>query len=143
MAEQGAEVADDRDNRKGVEGGDIHLLDHMRQESRLRQDFQLDEAGRRLQDDRFQGSAPMYLTRGEDVADRDGEQEAPGERGPPPPDSTGEGEGSATDNVVAVIDRLKERVKVLNGPAGLGRGDEDDRVRAIGHPLLDRLRPAD
>ena len=143
MPQEGAQVVGDRRNLGSGEGGYLDLLDHLRQKRRLRQDLQVDEAGCRLENDRFQGRAAVEPAGGKDVANRNGEQEAPGKRGPPAPDPAQQGQGTATDGMVAVIDRFQERIKVRRGPAGFGRGDEDNRVETVGQPLLDRLGPAD
>ena len=143
MTKQTAQVMGDLDNRRRFEGRDIYLLNHLCQECRFGQNLQVHQPGHRLKDDRLQCLTPMDSTGREDVADRQREQEPPEGGFPPPPDSTHEGQGTPTDDMVAVINRFQERVKMRGGPASLGRGDEDDRMQTVGHPLFDGPGPTD
>ena len=80
---------------------------------------------------------------GEDVVHGQCEQDSPGESREPPADAPARPDRPSTDDVVAGVDRLEERVEVGGGPGLGGRRHQDDRVRPVGEPLLQGLAPAD
>jgi hypothetical protein len=84
----------------------------------------------------------MHPTGREDVENRQGEQDPPWEgREPSAPTPSGWRRASA-DDVVAMVDRLEERVEVGDRPFLEGRRHQDDRLGPAGQALFQRLVPS-
>lgn len=81
--------------------------------------------------DRLQFVAPVHATRGINVSNRNREDEPPRKRArrfrQTPPDA----EGPSADDVVAMVDRLQERVEVRRRPRIPSRRDQYDRMRSL------------
>jgi len=69
-----------------------------------------------------------------------GEEDPPGQGCEPPPDLPAR---PLADDVIPGVDRLQERVEVRRRPGLGGRRDDDDRLRAVRQPLLQRPTPPD
>jgi hypothetical protein len=96
-----------------------------------------------LRHEPLQGLAPVHPAGREGVEHRQGEEDSPGEGCQPPPGIPARGRRASADDVVAVVDRLQERVEVGDRPFLEGRRHQDDRLRTAGQALLERLVPAD
>jgi hypothetical protein len=106
-------VAADRDEIAPGDGGsdrffrrrDRRLVEQLAQEGRLGQELDVEERRLRLQRDRRQLFAAMEPVRGVDVADRDGEDQLPGEPAEPAAELRGSFHPPPADDVVAPVDR--------------------------------------
>jgi hypothetical protein len=88
----------------------------MAQEGRLGQDLDVEEGRNRLERDRCQLLAPVQPAGGVDVVDRDREDEPPGEPADPAADLREPSYPPPADDVVAMVDRLQERLDMFGCP---------------------------
>jgi hypothetical protein len=94
----------------------------MVEERGLGQDLRVQEAGRGLKWDRGELVEAMEPAGRVDVLDGDGEDELPGEPAEPSGQALVDADPPLPDDVVAVVDRLQERVE-------MGRRPEVERGR--------------
>jgi hypothetical protein len=97
------------------------------EEGRLGEDFQVQQRRRRLEGDGRQLLEPVQAAGGMDVAQRDREHQPPGDRRHPSPATFPAPDGPTANDVIAMVDGLQERHRVIRGPRLLGRRDQDER----------------
>ena len=113
---------------------DVDLVDQVAEEGRLGKDLEVQEATSRLRAGSPPASRPVQLAGRMDVAQRDGEDQPPGQAAPATAGALSAPTGRPpADDVVAVVDRLPAAAPDGLGPGLLGRRDQ--------HEGQDRRRP--
>jgi hypothetical protein len=109
--------------------GDVNLVDQMSEKRRLRQDFDIQERGGRLKDDRGELLATVKPTGRHDVANRNSEDKPADDGGKPSANLFPDSHRPAADRVVTGVDRLEQRFEMGRSPGDPGGGRQDQRMR--------------
>jgi hypothetical protein len=139
MMEDRGEVGPERPRAPIVERRDGDLVDQLAEERRLGQDLDIQERRGRLQRDGLQLLAPMEPARRVDVVDRHREDHPPGEPAEPAPEAHGRPVLPPADDVIAMIDRVQQRIEMGGGPGLARRGHEHERGDGPLEPQGERL----
>jgi hypothetical protein len=115
-----------------------HFVDQVAEEGRLGQDLDVEERGVRLERNRRQLLAPMEPARGVQVGNRHREEKSSGRTGDPARQARSVAPIAAADHVVALIDRLQERLQMSVGPGLAGGRHEHQRLGRAGKASLER-----
>jgi hypothetical protein len=111
---------------------DLDLIDQVAEEGRLGEDLDIQERRRGLECDRCQLVESMQPAGGVDVAQRDGEHQAPRPRRQPSPAALPAPGRPSADDVIAVVNRLQERIQMGLGQGLRGRRDQHQRPLRAG-----------
>jgi hypothetical protein len=120
----------------------VHFIDQMAEKSHLGEQLDVQELRARLKRYGRELGEPVELARRMDVGHRHREDRPPEEAGKPAPDRASPADGSAAEDVVAMVDRLEERIEVPRAPGRDGVRDQHERSRRPQESPLHRLGEA-
>jgi len=111
----------------------------MAEERGLGEDLDVEELRRRLKGHGRQLFKPVEPTGGVDIQHRHREEDLPRESRKPSSDPTWNRSASSSQNHVAMVDCLEQRVEMCLGPAFFGRRDQRERTLRAGDCGFERL----
>ncbi len=114
-----------------IEGRHVGLVDEMTEERGLGQELDVGELGPGLKGNLDERGPTMEPAGRVNVGDRHREEELPRKPSQPAHQASHQGQSSAPEDMVAMVDRLQERVEMAVGPRRRRRRDQDESMLGL------------